>query len=129
MISEQPITYVKNQINMSPEFIRKGLIRMKEINNDDFKQSIATGYSVVKFSAKWCVPCQQLNKVLEEAKDQIDSRIKTYQMDIDVSQDTAQEQNVMSIPCLVKYKDGVEVKRALGMRTKSDVLRFINEVI
>ena len=62
---------------------------------------------LVDFYANWCGPCKMLSPVLET----ISNDIKIIKVDIDKYNDLAREYGVMSIPCLVMFDSGKEIKR------------------
>ena len=80
---------------------------------------------VVDFNADWCGPCQMLKPTLDQLADELDG-VKIVSVNIDREDDRAYNYNVSSIPCLVLFKDGSEVKRSVGLKPKSELLKFIN---
>jgi len=80
---------------------------------------------VVDFNADWCGPCQMLKPTLDQLADELDG-VKIVSVNIDREDDLAYNYNVSSIPCLVLFKDGSEVKRSVGLKPKSELLKFIN---
>ena len=45
----------------------------------------------------------------------------------DDAQDLAMEFGIMSIPCVILFKDGKEVKRSVGLRSKEEILKMVDE--
>ena len=68
---------------------------------------------VVDFYAEWCMPCLMMAPILERVA-QKHSEINFAKVNVDESQDLAQEFEVSSIPCIVFFQDGEEVDRSLG---------------
>lgn len=59
--------------------------------------------------------------VFEKVAGELSNQMKFAKCNIDQCQDLAQEQGVMSIPCIIVYKDGQEAGRVVGNQPE-DVL-------
>ncbi len=80
---------------------------------------------LVDFNADWCGPCQMLKPIIEEISEESDTTIVS--VNIDDNDLLAESYNVQSIPCLVVFKDGKEVKRSVGLISKDEIEGLINE--
>lgn len=81
---------------------------------------------LVDFNATWCGPCRMLTPILEEvAMETVQTKIVS--VNIDEAEELATEYHVFSIPCLVLFKDGKEIKRSVGFMQKEDLVKFIGE--
>ena len=80
---------------------------------------------LVDFNADWCGPCQMLKPIIEEISEESDATIVS--VNIDDNDLLAESYNVQSIPCLVVFKDGKEVKRSVGLVSKDEIEGLINE--
>lgn len=82
---------------------------------------------VIKFSASWCGPCKTLAPIFNEVKSQIND--VTYQeVDVDNDSSSAIKYKVRGVPTIIIEKNGQEVKRIVGMSTKSDLVSTINSL-
>ena len=88
----------------------------------DFNKLIETD-AVVDFYATWCGPCKMFGPVFEEVSKEKD--INFVKLDVDKYSDIAREYGVMSIPTVILFKDGMEVKRFTGFMSKDDLLEFL----
>jgi thioredoxin 1 len=79
---------------------------------------------VKKFYGEWCSPCKLLAPVIEEIKKEMPN-VKFVDVDVDESADVVAKYGVRGVPTVVIEKDGVEVKRFVGMRQKSEL---VNEI-
>ena len=86
----------------------------------DFKDLIQERV-LVDFYANWCGPCKMLGPVLEKVSDEI----KIIKVNVDNNQDLAREYGVMSIPCVILFDKGSEVKRSVGFLPESKLRDFI----
>lgn len=92
------------------------------VNYDGSKDflEVIKGRVLVDFYATWCGPCRMLSPVLE----QIDA-IEIVKVNVDEYPEIARKYGVMSIPCLILFDEGKEVKRNVGFLPLEKVKEFI----
>jgi thioredoxin 1 len=93
---------------------------VQEVNSNDFDEKISKGKSLVDYHGLWCAPCKVIAPIIEELSTEIKD-IKFYKLDVDKSPDVASQYEVMGIPTLILFKDGKEIKRIVGLRSKEDL--------
>lgn len=76
---------------------------------------------LVDFYANWCGPCKMLSPVLEKVSDEID----IIKVNVDSNQELARLYGVMSIPCIILFEDGKEIKRNIGFIPETKLREFI----
>lgn len=89
---------------------------IKQLKDENFMDLIKEGTVLVDFYADWCGPCKMLAPVLE----QIDF-IDVIKVNVDEHQDLAIKYGVMSIPTMIFFKDGEEIKKEIGFRNLNDI--------
>lgn len=99
---------------------------IKKFNSENFENEVSKYGSLVlvDFFAIWCGPCQMLSPVLDELVG--DSELEELglqigKVDIDDSGDIAQDFGVMSVPTMILFKDGKEIKRITGFVPKEQL--------
>ena len=99
-----------------------------EINKDNFNDEVINykGSVLVDFYANWCGPCKMLRPVLEEISES-NSDIKIVSVNVDEADNLAMSYGISSIPCVIKFKDGAEINRSVGFKTKEEMEEFIGE--
>jgi thioredoxin 1 len=73
---------------------------------------------LVDFWAPWCGPCRMVAPVVQEIANEKVGQLKVSKMNTDENQQTAIQYNVLSIPTLIVFKNGQEVKRVTGAYPK-----------
>ncbi len=98
-----------------------------EVTTATFEEEVikSTKPVLVDFNADWCGPCQMLKPTIEQIASENDN-VKIASVNIDDNDDLAFKYNVSSIPCLVLFKNGNEVKRSVGLKPKPEILKLIN---
>ena len=95
-------------------------MKIIHLENEKFKDLIK-GHVLVDFYANWCGPCKMMSSVLEKAE----SDIEVIKVDVDKFEKIAQEYGVMSIPTLVLFDNGKEVKRNIGFISQEQLQEFV----
>ncbi|HCX64344.1 MAG TPA: thioredoxin [Eubacteriaceae bacterium] len=83
---------------------------------------------MVDFWAEWCGPCQMVIPILDELAAELDGEAKIAKLNVDENRSIAMEYRVMSIPTIVFFKNGEEVKREVGAKDKDEYLSLIKSV-
>jgi len=76
---------------------------------------------VVDFWAEWCAPCRRLGPIVEELAQDHEDKLRVAKLNIDAHPATAQAYSVMSIPTIIYFAKGKEVKRVVGAREKAEL--------
>ena len=95
-----------------------------KLNNQNFEGEISRGTMLVDFYADWCGPCKMIAPIIEEIAAERDD-IKVGKVNVDNDTPIAIKYNVVSIPTLIIFKDGVETDRIVGYRPKEDILAML----
>lgn len=93
----------------------------KMYNGENFDEIIKNRV-LVDFYADWCGPCKMLGPVLEKVND-----IDIIKVNVDMYGELSRKYGIMSIPCLILFEDGKEVKRNLGFINEDKVREFIKK--
>ena len=96
---------------------------VKHINSEEFEKILeeSEGTFLVDFYADWCGPCKMLAPRLEEIEG-----VNIYKVNVDECGDLAVLYGIMSIPCLISFKNHDEYKRSVGLVEKDDILKLLS---
>lgn len=88
------------------------------LDDNNFQKAIAKGVTLVDFYADWCGPCRMITPIIEELSAEFDGKATIAKLDIEKSQEITSSLQITSIPTVILFKDGKEVKRIVGLRDK-----------
>jgi thioredoxin 1 len=93
---------------------------MLEITAENFDKEVVQSDIpvIIDYYAEWCSPCKQFAPTFEKVAKEFAGKIKFAKCDIDVNQEFAQSNGVMSIPCMIVFKNGQEAGRMVGNQTE-----------
>lgn len=99
-----------------------------ETNKNNFEDEVLKSNKkvLVDFNAEWCGPCKMLKPIIEEISNENDD-IKVISVNIDTEDELAEKYEVSSIPCLILFENGKEIKRNVGLISKDDIESIIGE--
>jgi thioredoxin 1 len=98
---------------------------LQQLDDSTFKQTISQGLVLVDFYADWCGPCRMIAPVIEELAEELAGKVVIAKVDIENAQEVTSFYQVTSIPTLILFKDGQEVKRIVGVRDKESLKKII----
>ena len=90
----------------------------KTITKANFESDVlqAEGRVLVDFWATWCAPCRRQAGAIDELAAEGN---QVGKIDVDQEPDLAGTFEVMSIPTLIVFEGGKEVKRFVGLQSKA----------
>ena len=101
-------------------------MKVIEINKDNFDSEVLKSELVlVDFNATWCGPCRMLKPIIDEYSE--NSLAKICAVDIDKNEELATKYGIYSIPCLILFKNGQEIKRNVGLISMDELKNFVGE--
>lgn len=96
----------------------------KENAKDVLKNKIV----FVDFWAPWCAPCRMLSPIFEEVSEKFKEKEVVFaKCNVDDDERFAMKHGIASIPCVICFKDGVEVDRNLGLVSSEELELFVEK--
>ena len=89
----------------------------KQFTSSNFNAEVLSSETpvLVDFWATWCGPCRMQGPIIDALAAE---GYNVGKLDVDENPDIARRYNVMSIPTLIRFKNGEEVQRFVGVQTK-----------
>lgn len=82
-----------------------------EFTDSNVNDIIATGQPVViDFWATWCGPCMRLAPVVDELAKEYEGQVVIGKYNVDEQSDLATTHRIMSIPTILFFKNGEQVR-------------------
>ncbi len=98
---------------------------MEHITSNDFDEKIKKDRVLVDFYATWCGPCKMLGLVLEKFDDE--NIVPILKLDVDEAKDVAEKYKVFTIPTLIIFENGKEIKRKVGYQSLDELRKWVND--
>jgi len=98
------------------------------LDNQNYQNKLKDGIALVDFWASWCMPCKMMSPILNELALDINGKAKICKVDVQQFQDISDKFSVRSIPTLILFKNGKEINRFVGVKTKDFLLKEINKI-
>ena len=98
------------------------------LTDKNFQQQTKNKVVLVDFWATWCAPCRMMAPVLNDVASELTGNSLVGKINIEQHQTLAQKFNVRSIPTLILFKNGTEINRFVGIKSKDFLLKEIAKV-
>jgi len=95
------------------------------LTDKNFQQVSKNKTMLVDFWAAWCGPCKMMAPVLNEVAEELSGNLHVAKVNVEQYQSLAQQFKVRSIPTLILFKNGKEVNRFVGVKTKDFLIKQI----
>ena len=99
------------------------------VSDAEFEQTVLKSDKPVMldFWAEWCQPCKMLTPTVEELAGDFEGQILVGKLNVDDSPKTATTYGIRGIPTLLFLKDGKVVQQIVGVKSKSEIKKIIEE--
>lgn len=103
--------------------------KLEFLTGDDFNYIIRNEKRpfIMFFSASWDENSRNMQSALEEIGYKYYEKIRVFGCDIDSAPLAAAKSNIISIPTMVLYIDGVEKFKCVGCRSESEILELLRK--
>ena len=95
-----------------------------KLESENFENEVinSKGVVLIDFYADWCGPCRMMAPVIDNIAEEVGEKVKVFKVNVDENQDLAIKYNVMSIPTIIIFKNGMPVKSFIGVTDKKEIL-------
>lgn len=102
---------------------------IKHLTDENFDDGIAQGVVLVDFYADWCGPCRMLTPIIEELAREMSGQIVVAKVDTDKAIEVASNFEITSIPTILLFKEGVVVKKVVGLKDLDSLRKMVREAL
>ena len=102
---------------------------VKTINAGNFQAEVLDSLVpvLVDFWAEWCPPCKMLGPTIDALADEYAGKAKIGKIDLDSNQKLAVQYGISSIPTVLVFKGGQQVKKIVGLQGKNVYVAALGE--
>jgi thioredoxin 1 len=98
------------------------------LTDKNIQNQIKNKLVLVDFWASWCAPCRMMAPVLNEMAEELTGNKAIGKLNIEQYQSIAATYKVRSIPTMILFKNGKEINRFVGVKSKDFLLKEINKL-
>lgn len=102
--------------------------KIKQLTDLNFNKQIKNGVMLVDFWASWCAPCKMMAPVLNEVSDALTDNKSVGKVNVEIAKAISSKYNIRNIPTMILFKDGKEINRFVGIKSKEFLIKEINAV-
>ncbi|RXJ63759.1 thioredoxin TrxC [Halarcobacter anaerophilus] len=102
-----------------------------ELNETNFDHVVVNSELpvIVDFWAPWCGPCKMMAPVFNEVSQKYPLKAMFVKVNTEEQQSLGAKYSIRSIPTLIVYKNGKEVKRVSGALDPLSLSNLVNEFV
>lgn len=101
---------------------------MKEINQNEFKETVKEGFTLVDVSGDNCQPCKVLHQMLEVLEKE-NPFVNIVEINANKNPEFADEYAVMAVPTLLFMKDGELMHKEIGVLSVDKIMQIAGEYL
>lgn len=100
------------------------------LTKENFNETVKAGRPVlVDFWASWCGPCRMVSPVIDQIAEEYAGKIHVGKVNVDEQGELAAEFAIVSIPTVILFKDGKELKKLIGVHSADDYADMIDTAL
>lgn len=96
---------------------------------DQFQETLKNGVTLMDFNATWCAPCKAQEPIIKKLMNTYQNRASIIEINIDEHRTLATKYRVQSIPTLILFKDGKEIKRFVGLQSEITIAKSLDDAL
>ncbi len=114
-------------VSTQPATLHHGSVHgIKKLASSDWNRIPQDGIAVVDYYATWCNPCVKMLPTFLQVAQEMQNNVRFFTCEADNT--VFKGRNISTIPCIILFKDGKEVKRT-GSLSKKELEQWIAEEV
>ena len=101
------------------------------VNDGNFRQQVFESAVpvLVDFTATWCVPCKEVDPIVDELATEMAGKAKVVKLDIDDSPEIYQQLRVNGVPTVIFFNQGREEDRIGGPQRREIYEQYLTTMV
>jgi len=95
------------------------------LTDKNFQNQTKNKVVLVDFWAAWCGPCRMMAPVLNEIAGELNGKSFVGKVNVEQYQSLAKKFKIRGIPTMVLFRNGTELKRFVGVKSKEYLIKQI----
>ena len=97
-----------------------------KITKENYENTVSTDKPVlIDFYADWCGPCRMVSPIVDTIAEEHPEYV-VGKINVDTEGELAVKFGIVSIPTLIVMKNGKIANKAVGLRSKDDILDMLD---
>lgn len=96
---------------------------------EELENRVRQGIWMVDFSAAWCAPCRDQAGIIDQLDERFRGHAALLVVDVDESRGPALSLGIQSIPTMIIFKQGHEVRRFIGLQPIETLENALKEIM
>ena len=98
---------------------------MEKLTKNNMQEIMNSPLVFIDFWAEWCGPCNAIAPYYEAVANKYGDKATFVKCNVDEEPEFSRKQGIMSIPCIMAYKNGVIVDKSVGLVNESVLSSFV----
>jgi thioredoxin 1 len=103
-------------------------VKVLTLTEQNSQQQTKNKVVLIDFWASWCAPCRMMAPILNDVATELKGNSHVGKVDIQQYQSLANQFKVRSIPTMILLKNGTEINRFVGIKSKEFLLKEMAKV-
>lgn len=97
------------------------------LTDANYKSKLSKGVILIDFWAPWCMPCKMIGPLINEIAEEMGDKMIVAKLNVDENPVAAKEFGIRSIPSLIILKNGRELDRIVGVKSKQTIIQSLKK--
>ncbi len=98
------------------------------LTDNNFQKIIKSDITLVDCWADWCQPCKILNPIINDLAEEYGDVVTIGKLNVDQNRRVSAQYGIRNIPTILLFKEGKEVNRIVGVKSKSFLLNELKKI-